>query len=250
MSCGWEGHRRSGVTLATRHRLQWFIHLRPHGLDEDLAYTPRGAWHSFFCQPLPQLQPGGQMSGEGANVRSRSTRLGGTVSHLSSAAVLAMTDDRSRPLDPTVRVHSTQTETYIYTHAPADVRGEIPLTTCGIRIAYTCACVSRLAAGRRARLPGSARHAVRSPIDHELLTLVRQSTMSNYTCNLALCSRATSTIIPRRRPSVQQHEEFRARQFQMTLTQQLPKPGPHQRVVNAAEIQRFVWNSLERTVFS
>jgi len=79
------------------------------------------------------------MSGEGANVRSRSTRLGGTVSHLSSAAVLAMTDDRSRPLDPTVRVHSTQTETYIYTHAPADVRGEIPLTTCGIRIAYTCA---------------------------------------------------------------------------------------------------------------
>jgi len=189
------------------------------------------------------------MSGEGANVRSRSTRLGGTVSHLSSAAVLAMTDDRSRPLDPTVRVHSTQTETYIYTHAPADVRGEIPLTTCGIRIAYTCACVSRLAAGRRARVSPAL---VRSPIHHKLLTLVRQSTMSNYTCNcnLALCSRATSTIKPRRRPSVQPHEEFRARQLQMTLTQQLPKPGPPQRAVYAAEIQRFVWNSLERTVFS
>jgi len=29
---GWEGNRRSGVALAMRHRLQWFIHLRAHGL--------------------------------------------------------------------------------------------------------------------------------------------------------------------------------------------------------------------------
>ena len=28
---GWEGNRRSGVALAMRHRLQWFIHLRAHG---------------------------------------------------------------------------------------------------------------------------------------------------------------------------------------------------------------------------
>jgi len=28
MTYGWEGNRRSGVALATRHRLQWFIHLR------------------------------------------------------------------------------------------------------------------------------------------------------------------------------------------------------------------------------
>jgi len=32
MSCGWEGNRRSGVALAMRHRLQWFIHLRTQGL--------------------------------------------------------------------------------------------------------------------------------------------------------------------------------------------------------------------------
>ena len=28
MLCGREGNRRSGVTLAMRHRLSWFIHLR------------------------------------------------------------------------------------------------------------------------------------------------------------------------------------------------------------------------------
>jgi len=27
MPCGWEGNRRSGVAVAMRHRLQWFIHL-------------------------------------------------------------------------------------------------------------------------------------------------------------------------------------------------------------------------------
>ena len=27
MPYGWEGNRRSGVALAMRHRLQWFIHL-------------------------------------------------------------------------------------------------------------------------------------------------------------------------------------------------------------------------------
>ena len=32
MPCGWEGNRRSGVSLAMRHRLQWFIHLRIRGL--------------------------------------------------------------------------------------------------------------------------------------------------------------------------------------------------------------------------
>jgi len=42
MSCGWEGNRRSGVALAVRHRLQWFIHLQAHGLrkgDEHPANT-------------------------------------------------------------------------------------------------------------------------------------------------------------------------------------------------------------------
>jgi len=26
MPCSWEGNRRSGIALAMRHRLQWFIH--------------------------------------------------------------------------------------------------------------------------------------------------------------------------------------------------------------------------------
>ena len=28
MPCGWEGNCKSGVALAMRHRLQWFIHLK------------------------------------------------------------------------------------------------------------------------------------------------------------------------------------------------------------------------------
>jgi len=54
MPCGWEGNRRSGVALAMRHRLQWFIQLRAHGLrkgDEQPAYTPHSVWHSFTLQP-------------------------------------------------------------------------------------------------------------------------------------------------------------------------------------------------------
>jgi len=45
MLCGWEGNRRSGVTLAMCHRLQWFIHLRVQRLregDEHLTYAPEG----------------------------------------------------------------------------------------------------------------------------------------------------------------------------------------------------------------
>jgi len=52
MPCGWEGgnHRSDSV----RHRLQWFIHLRVHGLrkgDEHLAYTPDWVWYSFTFTP-------------------------------------------------------------------------------------------------------------------------------------------------------------------------------------------------------
>jgi len=42
MSCDREGNRRSGVTLAMRHRLQWFTQLRVQGLskgDEHPANT-------------------------------------------------------------------------------------------------------------------------------------------------------------------------------------------------------------------
>jgi len=50
MPCGWEGNRRSGVTLAMRHRPKWFIHLWTHGLrneHEHFSYTPHGIWQSL-----------------------------------------------------------------------------------------------------------------------------------------------------------------------------------------------------------
>jgi len=50
MPCGWEGNRKSGVALAMRHKLQWFIRLRAHGLrtgDEHPAYTPRRVQHTL-----------------------------------------------------------------------------------------------------------------------------------------------------------------------------------------------------------
>jgi len=51
MPRGWEGNRRSGIALAMRHGLKWFIHLRaqrPQVGDEYPAYLPAGAW-----LPLP-----------------------------------------------------------------------------------------------------------------------------------------------------------------------------------------------------
>ena len=56
MPRGWEGNRRSGVALAMRHGLKWFIHLRaqrPRVGDEHPAYAPAGAWLTlpFFSTP-------------------------------------------------------------------------------------------------------------------------------------------------------------------------------------------------------
>ena len=51
MPCVWEGNCRSGVALAMRHILQWFIHLRAPGLgkgDKHLAYTPHGVWFTLL----------------------------------------------------------------------------------------------------------------------------------------------------------------------------------------------------------
>ena len=53
MPCGWEGNRRSGVALAMRHRLPWFIHLRAHGLrkgDEPRAYMRDGTLYPYLYQ--------------------------------------------------------------------------------------------------------------------------------------------------------------------------------------------------------
>jgi len=50
MSCDWEGNRRSGVALAMRHRLEWFIQLRAQGLskgDEHPTNTLHGVWYSL-----------------------------------------------------------------------------------------------------------------------------------------------------------------------------------------------------------
>jgi len=55
--CGWEGNLRSGVALAMRHRLEWFIHLRAQGLSDGDDYptnTPHGVWYSL----CPVLEPG------------------------------------------------------------------------------------------------------------------------------------------------------------------------------------------------
>jgi len=60
---GWEGNRRSGVALAVRHRLQWFVHLRAHNLP---AYTPRGVWHSFAVLPASLRRSVRNYSGTGA----------------------------------------------------------------------------------------------------------------------------------------------------------------------------------------
>jgi len=51
----WEGNRRSGVALAMRYRLRWFIQLRAHGLskgDEHPAYTLHGVWHTLSLTRL------------------------------------------------------------------------------------------------------------------------------------------------------------------------------------------------------
>jgi len=40
MPRGWEGNRRSGVTLAMRHGLKWFIHLRAQTANVWEMSTP------------------------------------------------------------------------------------------------------------------------------------------------------------------------------------------------------------------
>jgi len=51
MPCGWKGNRRSGVALAMRHRLKWFIHQRAHGLDREMSTPPTlscGIWPIYL----------------------------------------------------------------------------------------------------------------------------------------------------------------------------------------------------------
>ena len=56
MSCGWEGNRRSGVLLAVRHRLQWFIHLRAQCLSKGYEHptnAPHGVWYTLYLYMYP-----------------------------------------------------------------------------------------------------------------------------------------------------------------------------------------------------
>ena len=51
MPCVWEGNRRSGVALAMRHRLKWFLHLRAHSLDREMSTPPTlscGVWPIYL----------------------------------------------------------------------------------------------------------------------------------------------------------------------------------------------------------
>jgi len=59
MPCGWEGNSRSGVALAMRHRLQWFIQLRAHGLDREMSTPPmlsRGVWPIYLTLLLDSVK--------------------------------------------------------------------------------------------------------------------------------------------------------------------------------------------------
>jgi len=53
MPCSWEGNSRSSVAFAMCHRLNWFIHLRAHGLDREMCTPPTlccGIWAIYlFC---------------------------------------------------------------------------------------------------------------------------------------------------------------------------------------------------------
>jgi len=73
MPCDWEGSRRSGVALAMRHRLKWFIRLRAHGLDREMS-TPAYALLWSMAR-LPYLQKNGYTHqdavGRQTRVRSR-----------------------------------------------------------------------------------------------------------------------------------------------------------------------------------
>ena len=51
MPYGWEDNRRSGVTLAMRHRLQCFIHLRAQGLGKGDEPTLLMGYGALYTHP-------------------------------------------------------------------------------------------------------------------------------------------------------------------------------------------------------
>jgi len=69
MSCDWEGNRRSGVALAMRQRLKWFIHLRAQGLskrDDHPTNIPHGVRYLLpFTSETMDLDKHAAVSSEG-----------------------------------------------------------------------------------------------------------------------------------------------------------------------------------------
>ena len=58
MLCGPVGNGRSGVALAMRHRLWWFVHLRAHGLgkgDEHPTYAHSGMVRFTLFTLMPRF---------------------------------------------------------------------------------------------------------------------------------------------------------------------------------------------------
>ena len=45
LPCGWTGNRRCRIAQAMRYRLEWFTHIRAHGLDGETSTPPlNGVW--------------------------------------------------------------------------------------------------------------------------------------------------------------------------------------------------------------
>ena len=66
MLCGWEGNRRSGVTLAMRHRLSGMSTCGLNGLekrDEHPAYAPLKYYTASLPVPLTRVSHGSSPHG-------------------------------------------------------------------------------------------------------------------------------------------------------------------------------------------
>jgi len=75
MLYGWKGNRRSGVALAMRNRLKWFIYLRAHGLDREMSTPPTlscGVWPiylTFTTTPAHLVKDALKRTGDGRELR-------------------------------------------------------------------------------------------------------------------------------------------------------------------------------------
>jgi len=75
MPYGWKGNRRSGVALAMRNRLTWFIYLRAHGLDREMSTPPTlscGVWPiylTFTTAPAHLVKDALKRTGDGRELR-------------------------------------------------------------------------------------------------------------------------------------------------------------------------------------